>query len=128
MPVSSFEAPPKDNLLVHIQGFSPSKETKIWVSVFSQKGFLKEPIQSKSVQANGEKVTLTFDLPPGEYAVSTYQDLNNNGKLDRQFYGAPKEPYGFSNNIGPSFGPPKYGACMFNVEEVKKTITINLIK
>ena len=127
MPVPSFETPPKDTLSVNIQGFNIDKDTKIWVSVFSREGFLKEPIQSKSVQASGEKVTLTFGLPPGEYAVSTYQDLNNNGKLDRRFYGAPKEPYGFSNDIRPSFGPPGYDDCMFKIDTVQKTITINLI-
>ena len=127
-PVSLTTTPPKDNLQVHIQGFDLDTDTKVWVSVFSREGFLKEPIQSKFVPVSGNKLTLTFDLPQGDYAVSTYQDTNRNGKLDRRFYGPPKEPYGFSNEVKPSFGPPKYDRCKFEIKEIQKTITINLIK
>jgi uncharacterized protein (DUF2141 family) len=118
----------QNNLQVEILGFDIKPNTKIMVSVFAEKGFLKEPIQSKSFKVNGDKAILLFDLPAGEYAVSTYQDLNSNGKMDRHFYGAPKEPYGFSNNIKPTIGPPDYEDCMVKVSEGKKTILITLIK
>jgi len=35
-----------------------------------------------------------FDLPPGSWAVSAYEDKNDNGVLDMGLFG-PKEPSGF---------------------------------
>lgn len=46
-------------------------------------------------------------LPPGEYAVRVYQDLNDNGALDRRGF-LPAEPFGFSNDFRPRFGPPSF--------------------
>ena len=37
-------------------------------------------------------------IPYGVYAVSVFHDENMNGKLDKNFVGAPKEGYGASNN------------------------------
>ncbi|MCU0392958.1 MAG: DUF2141 domain-containing protein [Thermoflexibacter sp.] len=126
--VNPRNAKAQDNLQVEILGFDAKPNTKIMVSVFAEKGFLKEPIQSKSIKVTGDKASVLFDLPAGEYAISTYQDLNSNGKMDRHFYGAPKEPYGFSNNIKPTIGPPDYEDCIVKVSEGKKIISITLIK
>ena len=41
----------------------------------------------------------SFDIPPGTYAVKLHIDENENGKLDTNFLGIPKEQYGISNNI-----------------------------
>jgi uncharacterized protein (DUF2141 family) len=113
-------------LKVELSNFENKTSTKIWVSVFSEKGFLEKSIQTKSVVVSGNKVIVEFDLPPGEYAVSTYHDLNRNEKLDRYFIGKPKEPYGFSNNVKP-FGPPSYKDCKFNLTSSPKLISISLI-
>jgi uncharacterized protein (DUF2141 family) len=113
-------------LRVEVTNFENKAATKVYVSVFSEKDFLKKSIQTKSITASGNKVVLEFDLPPGEYAVSTYQDVNANGKLDRYFIGKPKEPYGFSNNVKP-FGPPSYKDCKITLANSPKLISISLI-
>ena len=41
----------------------------------------------------------SFDIPPGTYAVTIHIDENENGELDTNFLGIPKEQYGISNNI-----------------------------
>ncbi|MEO1487101.1 MAG: DUF2141 domain-containing protein [Bacteroidota bacterium] len=60
----------------------------------------------------GTEATFTFDnLPVGEYAVAFFQDENNNGKLDSNFLGIPKESVGASNMTGfskPSFRKSKF--------------------
>jgi uncharacterized protein (DUF2141 family) len=124
--LSGFKPVGNTTLKVEVSNFENKASTKIWVSVFSEKGFLEKSIQTKSVIISGSKVMVEFDLPPGEYAVSTYQDVNINGKLDRYFIGKPKEPYGFSNNIKP-FGPPSYKDCKFNLTSSPKLISISLI-
>lgn len=41
----------------------------------------------------GQSARHTFqDLPSGTYAIMAFQDLNNNGALDKNFIGFPKEP------------------------------------
>jgi len=40
--------------------------------------------------------------------------------------GIPKEAYGFSNNIKPKFGPPKFKDCKFTLSD-SKTLQIKMI-
>lgn len=62
---------------------------------------------------SGDSVTLELLLPPGEYALSVFQDENNDRKLERNFIGMPKEPAALSNNLRPKFGPPRYKGATF---------------
>ena len=63
-------------------------------------------------------------LPEGQYALAVYQDLDSDNKLDRLFGLIPKEPYGFSNNVG-RYGPVSFNKAMFDLNE-SKTISIKL--
>src|ERR1043165_172855 len=47
------------------------------------------------------------DVPYGDYGIAVFHDENSNGKMDKNFLGIPQEPYGFSNNVRVTFGPPK---------------------
>ncbi len=79
--------------------------------------------------ASGASST-TFDagpLPPGRYAVSIYQDVNGNHRLDRGLLGIPREPVGASNNPKPSFGPPRFEQCAFQIDHADRTISISLV-
>ena len=63
------------------------------------------------------RLTVHFkDLPPGEYAAVAFQDSNGNGKLDKNFLGIPKEPYGFSNGARGTAGPPKFSAAAVTLQ------------
>ncbi len=61
----------------------------------------------------------SFEIPPGTYAIGVYIDENENGKLDTNFFGIPKEQYGFSNNTK-AFGIPKFEAAAFAIDTYKK--------
>ena len=62
-------------------------------------------------------VTVRFkDLPPGTYAAVAYHDINENGRLDRNFLGIPSEPYAFSNNPSTMFGPPSFSKAAFKLD------------
>jgi uncharacterized protein (DUF2141 family) len=124
--LTGFKTNGNTTLKVEVSNFEDKASTKIWVSVFSEKDFLEKSIQTKSVVVSASKAIVEFDLPPGEYAVSTYQDVNSNGKLDRYIIGKPKEPYGFSNNVKP-FGKPSYKDCKFTLTNSPKSISITLI-
>ena len=74
------------------------------------------PFRRVTIAADRERMILRFDsVPPGRYALSMYQDLNNNRKLDSNILGIPKEPFGFSNNHRVRFGPPSFAKASFEV-------------
>ena len=74
----------------------------------------------------GELVSTVLQLPPGEYALSIFYDSNDNGKLDTNFIGIPKEPVALSNNARPKFGPPKYKDAVFTLGEEPLTQSISM--
>ena len=78
---------------------------------------------------DGELVLSELQLPPGEYAFSIFYDVNNNGELDTNWIGIPKEPVAISNNARPKFGPPSYEDAVFTLgsEPVIQQIEIDSI-
>ena len=76
----------------------------------------------------GELVIAELQLPPGEYALSIFYDSNNNGELDTNFIGIPKEPVAISNNARPKFGPPKYKDAVFTLGSEALVQRINMEK
>ena len=79
-------------------------------------------------KANTSGVKHTFtDIPVGTYAIAVWHDENEDKKMNKNIFGAPKESYGFSNNIYGTFGPPKFEKVSFKVEaenEIKLQINI----
>jgi uncharacterized protein (DUF2141 family) len=104
-----------------------SDEGKVYVWVYDKKDdWLSDRYRTqKSVEVAGnragDRLTIDLLLPAGEYALSVFQDVNDNGKLERNFIGIPKEPAGLSNNLRPRFGPPKYRDALFSVTADKVT-------
>ncbi|MBL8201348.1 MAG: DUF2141 domain-containing protein [Chromatiales bacterium] len=98
-----------------------SDQGKIFVWVYDKKDdWLSDRYRTQKAVAvagnrNGDRVTVELLLPAGEYALSIFQDVNDDGKLERNFIGIPKEPAGLSNNLRPKFGPPKYKDAKFAV-------------
>lgn len=117
-------------LEVIVKGY-PNKNGSITVGVFNNKeAFLKDAFREGNVKIENEsRVTLIFEnLPYGNYSASVYHDENDNGDMDTNFLGIPKEVYGFSNNAKGMFGPPSFKDCLFEVNQSLTRITINLGK
>lgn len=114
------------NLKVNFDGLSSDKG-KLFVAIYNKKeDFLKTEFKGEVIAIKDGKATVTFkDLPKGVYAVSSFHDENNNGKLDTNFVGIPKEPNACSNNATGSFGPPKYDDAKFTLETPETTIKIS---
>jgi uncharacterized protein (DUF2141 family) len=63
----------------------------------------------KRVKVDSSIMLITIDsIPAGRYALSLFQDLNGNAEMDKNFFGIPKEPYGFSENYRPLFRAPEF--------------------
>lgn len=92
--------------------------------------FLKEASYSKDVPASGQKnIRVSFeDIPFGTYAISIYHDLDDNGELDTNFIGIPKEPVGFSNDHQPKMGPPEFNGAKFALDQKTLTVTVNMFR
>ena len=74
-----------------------------------------EPVSKEIYQ---KKIT----LKEGYYAVKVLIDTNNNGDIDLNFFGLPKEQFGFSNNVLGLFGAPKFDKASFKLDENKEII------
>lgn len=81
---------------------------------------LKSPI-------HGGRATLTLSgLPYGSYAVGCIHDENGDGKLERNFVGAPKEGVGASNDARGRMGPPKWKDARFELKRDETLIRIHV--
>jgi uncharacterized protein (DUF2141 family) len=68
-----------------------------------------------SATLDGELVRTELQLPLGAYALSVFYDKDDDGELDTNFIGMPKEPIALSNNAVAKFGPPKYADAVFTL-------------
>ena len=71
----------------------------IHVAVFSNENDFKKGIRSVSFILEPATAVLNheLELSEGEYVVSVFQDVNNNGIQDDGAFGIPKEPVGVTN-------------------------------
>ncbi len=99
---------------VKIEGLKPGQGYLYLAAYDSVENYFKKPVWQtrlvvtqtiESVQLCGSQ----FD----HVAISGYQDLNDNGKLDTNLLGVPTEPYGASGT------PPNFSAPTWDTTKVK---------
>jgi uncharacterized protein (DUF2141 family) len=119
--ICSFISAQNVKLTVSVSGLKSSTGA-VKVGLYNSEGtFLKTVYKSLSSEIKNDKAVVTFEnLPAGEYAISTYHDENNNGKLDRNAMGIPSEDYAASNNAKGFMGPPAYNDAKFVVNKDSK--------
>lgn len=93
----------------------------VYIAVYdSESTWLEdETVLSKKViiadALDGDLVRTELELPMGQYALSAFHDLDDNGELDTNFVGIPKEPIAVSNNVVEKFRAPKYEDAVFTL-------------
>jgi uncharacterized protein (DUF2141 family) len=76
----------------------------------------------------GSRATVVIpDLPPGTYSVIVFHDENGNGRLDKNFWGVPTEPYGFSNNAVGTLGAPRFAEVAVALDGADRTVEVALV-
>ena len=66
------------------------------------------------------------NVPFGTYAIASYQDINNNGKMDKRL-GFPLEPFGFSNGARPTvLGAPDFDKAKFNFSSDAQVVDVEI--
>lgn len=93
-------------------------------SNFLQKG--KEVYLRQVPVRNAKLRHIITGVAIGQYALAVYHDVNADGRLNKNRIGFPTEPYAFSNNFKPVFGPPSFKDAQFGVRQ-NTSITIKLL-
>jgi uncharacterized protein (DUF2141 family) len=86
-----------------------------------------KPIASADVPAvPGETIITLHAIPPGVYAIQTFQDVNANDKMDTSWVGLPQEPFGFSQDAKPFLSKPSFDAVKFTLAAGENSQIIHL--
>jgi len=105
-------------LVVHVHNLSP-KGGVLRLGLYDQARYPDddaEPVASADVKvAEGDNVITLTNLPPGSYAIQTFQDINGNNKMDTSWLGIPLEPFGFSRDAQPRLSKPRFAAVKFDL-------------
>lgn len=79
-------------------------------------------------KVNGSEMIIPISsLDIGSYAISLFHDVDSNEEIEKNFFGIPKEPYGFSQNYKPKFRAPKFSECSFVYDGKQIEIEIILL-
>lgn len=100
-----------------VVGLRPVAGNMLYIGLMDEDG---EQIEGKRVAVTAEQLEVAFaPVPPGRYAVRTYQDENGNGKLDLGLFKIPKEGVGCSNNVKGFMSAPALKDMLFEVNGPK---------
>lgn len=123
---SQLKAQDAYNITVTVKGID-SNEGQIFLALYdNESDFLDKSFKGTKSKINNNQCVVTFEnIPSGVYAVSIFHDANDNGKMDTNFMGIPKEDYGCSNDASGFMGPPKWSDAKFQLKD-NTSITIKL--
>lgn len=102
-----------------------NEKGSILLGVFTDhEGFAEEEaiidiILSKEKMENGN-LKLILELEPGTYGISVLDDENDNGEMDYNFLGIPKEGFGFSNYLHSALRRPVFENFKFDLSGSQK--------
>lgn len=86
---------------------------RVYVALCGERNFMRQRCDYEVARAasSGATVVSFAGVPPGNYAISAFYDLNGNQKLDRNLWGAPKEPVAVSNHVNAKQAVPEFAAA-----------------
>jgi uncharacterized protein (DUF2141 family) len=105
------------NVKVVIEGVR-SKKGKIVIAVFKDQEDFKTRKPVKRIELNKSELEgneIMFSLDTGIYGISILDDENDNNKMDYNFFGIPKEGFGFSNYYHEGLSKPTFDKFKFEI-------------
>lgn len=121
----SFHLNAQHDVTVIFEGINKIKGD-LYIGLYNQsEGFLAEDKTYRNTVMPITTTEMTWelkDLPEGDYAVTTFQDSNENGKCDFSFFGFPVERFGFSREPRLKFRAPYFEETNFRVDKHQKII------
>lgn len=94
-------------------------EGSLRIGLFArERDFPRKATTGKVIAATADSLTIVFtNVQPALYAISIVHDRNNNGKLDTNMFGIPREGFAFGNNALGRFGPPSFKDAQVRIGE-----------
>ena len=85
-----------------------------------------EPVRAARVDvAGGDRIARFEGLPPGDYALKAFHDVNGDGRMNTNPFGMPVEPYAFTNNAVGNMGPASWERARFSVSgDTRQTLIL----
>lgn len=114
---------------VKVTGVSSEKGEVLAALFASSQGFPGDASAAykvaRATAANGTAMLEFSNIPRDSYAIALFHDTNNDGVLNTNALGIPKEGYGVSKNVKNLFSGPSYKQCVFqHTTETSLTIII----
>jgi uncharacterized protein (DUF2141 family) len=105
---------------------------KLSVNLFNtESGFPEEAEKAylyKTIDVNSESESVYFiNIPAGLYAFAVLHDTNENGEMEKNFLGIPKEGFAFSNNYKPLVKSPSFSQAAFELGEKDTAVVVEMI-
>jgi uncharacterized protein (DUF2141 family) len=80
-----------------------------------------------TVPAKEGRIVYVFKgLRPGRYAITGFDDENEDGKMDFSLIGLPEKGFFFSNDKSPGFSPPSFDDCALTIAQNPVVITVHI--
>src|SRR6476660_5935546 len=109
-------AGPTASLTIHVENVLPSGGI-LRLGLYDAARYPDDdskPVASADVPAVARETVITLhNIPPGVYAIQTFQDVNANDKMDTSWIGLPQEPFGFSLDAKPFLSKPAFDEVKF---------------
>ncbi len=102
---------------------------KLFVDLCREQEFLTSHCYrsaERQISAAGTQRFIFRDVSPGVYAAQALHDVNGNGQVDRDGYGAPVEPTGVSRNPRSAMRAPTFAEAAITYEGKAITIEVEL--
>ena len=131
-PYESHDSEDSDSLITTIQlevdGFE-NLDGDLAIAIFNSEQSFNDGVETYkdstlSIHSNIMEVSIT-DIDPGEYVISVFHDVDENGELNlSSFLGfdIPQEGFGFSNNPSIGLSQPTFDDCKFTIIEYETLI------
>ncbi|MDX2190870.1 MAG: DUF2141 domain-containing protein [Bacteroidota bacterium] len=116
----------KTTVTIQVNNIQVGKGSVVINIYDKEASFFKTAFVSKTQTADNASLKFTFEIPNGTYAISIYQDIDNNGKLNQGWFEIPLEPVGFGNNFKPKFSAPTFHNCAVIISKSNNQFTISL--
>lgn len=124
----SYRSPSGAELTIVIKNIKFAKG-KMQIGLYNKKEnfpIIGKEYKTLCLSVDAKEISHTVkNLPPGEYAIAVYHDVNADGKCNANFFGIPTESFGFSNNIKPFLSAPSFDDTKFRIEHAR-LMTIKL--
>lgn len=121
--------PNNGEIVITIDNIKSQKGVLIVALFDTEDDFMKKTYRQKIITLEDAKSPVHFEnIPAGIYAVSIIHDENENGELDTNWAGIPKEPFGFSRKSMGNFGPPSFKDTCMEVKDGAVSTTVKMKK